>query len=99
MVGAEVLGSYSERAYAAIDAGCDMILVCNNQSAAIDVIESLQREPNPASQLRLIRMHGRKQKMSLQQLHSDANWQKTKNEVLALEIHPELGFGDDGTPT
>jgi len=99
MVGAEVLGSYSERAHAAIDAGCDMILVCNNQSAAIDVIESLQREPNPASQLRLIRMQGRKQKMSLQQLHLDANWQKTKNEVVALEISPELGFGDDGTPT
>ncbi len=42
MAGAEVAGSYAERAEAALNAGCDMALICNNRMAAIEIIDQLQ---------------------------------------------------------
>ena len=98
MKGAAFLGSYTERAQAAIVAGCDMVLVCNNQQAAIKVLDTLDRDISPASQVRLIRMHGRKQKLTLKELQNDLHWQAVSKEIMSLEKAPELGFGDDGVP-
>lgn len=95
MAGAEVLGSYTERAEAAIDAGCDMVLVCNNQKAAIKVLQTLNQRPSPAAQFRLIRMHGRKQEMTLGQLYANAEWKQVSESIRGLDQAPELGFGDD----
>ncbi|MFT5132179.1 MAG: beta-N-acetylhexosaminidase [Gammaproteobacteria bacterium] len=99
MVGAEALGTYTERAQAAIDAGCDMVLVCNNQKAVIEVLDNLHIEINPASQLRLIRMHGRKQKLTLKELQNEPQWKEIAKEILSLEKAPELGLGDDEVRT
>jgi beta-N-acetylhexosaminidase len=99
MAGVEALGGYTERTHAAIAAGCDMVLVCNYQEAAIKVMHTLETDINPASQVRLIRMHGHKQKMSLQELHNDAKWQTVSKEILSFEKVPELGFGDDEIQT
>jgi beta-N-acetylhexosaminidase len=99
MAGAEALGNYTRRAEAAITAGCDMVLICNNQEAAIKVLQTLEIESNPASQLRLVRMHGRKQSMTLPELHKDEQWQTTSEEIMSLEKAPELGFGDDEIQT
>ncbi|MCV2885190.1 beta-N-acetylhexosaminidase [Aestuariibacter sp. AA17] len=41
MQGAAQVGSFAQRAEAALDAGCDMVLVCNDHSAAAEVIDSL----------------------------------------------------------
>ena len=98
MEGAAAFGSYTARARAAIAAGCDMVLVCNNQQAAIKVLETLESEISPASQVRLIRMHGQLQKRTLKELQYDPEWQAVAKEILALEKAPELGFGDDGIP-
>lgn len=59
MAGAEVAGSPAERARRALEAGCDMVLVCNNRPAAVEVIDALGDWCEPASQLRLARLHGR----------------------------------------
>lgn len=50
MAGAAGAGGPAERAEAALEAGCDRVLVCNDRSAAIAVVESLEnsrlvREP------------------------------------------------------
>ncbi|HET8707014.1 MAG TPA: beta-N-acetylhexosaminidase, partial [Pseudomonadales bacterium] len=45
MEGASVAGSFGERAHAAMKAGCDMVLVCNNQPAAKEVLAALQDQP------------------------------------------------------
>ncbi len=58
MGGAEWAGDYPERARVALQAGCDMVLVCNQPQHAIEVIESLTNHNDPAAHLRLARMHG-----------------------------------------
>ncbi len=59
MSGAESVGSYADRAQAALNAGCDVLLVCNNRKGADEVLEALHGYENPATQIRMIRMHGR----------------------------------------
>ena len=86
MAATEVKGGFPLRAQAAIDAGCDMVLVCNNRQAAEQVVESLDDFNNPVAQLRLLRMHGRHER-SRSELHLDPRW---KRAVEALGAYDEL---------
>ena len=95
MAGAGTAGGYPERAAAAMTAGCDMVLVCNNQPAAIQVIESLQIEPHPLAQVRLMRMRAAHDDLSIEALAKDPYWQESSAQIAALETAPELDLGDD----
>lgn len=59
MKGAAIAGSMPERARAALDAGCDMILVCNDSAAADLILDNIDNQDDPVSHLRLARLHGR----------------------------------------
>lgn len=89
MEAAGIAGGYAERANAALQAGCDMVLVCNHTSAAETVLDSLASYSNPASQMRLIRMHGRG-KISHDELIASDKWQSVTNRVQRLEDDPNL---------
>lgn len=89
MEAACVAGGYGERAMAALEAGCDMALVCNHLQGAIEAAEYISGYSNPTSQLRLVRMHGEAM-MDWTQLRSDARWQKISEEVTALNESPEM---------
>ena len=62
MSGAESVGGYPERARLSLEAGCDILLVCNNSVAADEVLDSLKGYNNPTSQLRMVRLHGKPEK-------------------------------------
>ncbi len=53
MEAASVAGGIKERADAALDAGCDMVLVCNNPDAARQLLREWQPQHDPASARRL----------------------------------------------
>ncbi len=59
MLGAVVEGSYADRARLALDAGCDVLLVCNQRSAVLEIVAALAGEQFPETQARIIRMHAR----------------------------------------
>ena len=95
MAGAEVAGSYTERAYTALDAGCDMVLVCNNQAAAGALLDELKVSVDPASQLRLMRMHGSGPGLSYDGLRVNEKRLRIVDEVSGLDVAPELELDDD----
>ncbi|KJG10795.1 beta-hexosaminidase [Photobacterium kishitanii] len=47
MKGADVLGNYSERAVAAQQSGCDMVMLCNNRAGAIQALDGLPQTQVP----------------------------------------------------
>jgi beta-N-acetylhexosaminidase len=80
MEAASVAGDVVDRAKAAIDAGCDMALVCNNTDAAEKVLDKFGSYNEPVSSVRLVRMHGRHQ-LNREKLHKDPQWRKAVNAV------------------
>jgi beta-N-acetylhexosaminidase len=92
MQGASVIGdSYTERASAALAAGCDMVLVCNNRAGALEVLDGLHGYTDPVAHLRLARMHGR-HSITRQQLHQLRKWKDTKMVLEKYQDDPSLAF-------
>ena len=89
MEAAGVAGDFAGRANAALQAGCDMVLVCNHTQAAQQVLHSLEGYSNPASQSRLIRMHGRG-KINQQELVASDRWRAAVKLVESLGDTPNL---------
>lgn len=56
---ATAFGDIVTRATRALSAGCDMLPVCNQRTAVLELLDRLPVEPEPASGLRLVRLHGR----------------------------------------
>jgi len=94
MAGAGVAGDYPDRTRMALHAGCDMVLICNEQQQAIRVLNEFEHQTDPVASARLIRMHGRGN-ISMQQLQSGSEWQQVVQTITALDLTPELNLGDD----
>ena len=75
MEGAASVGDFPERAKRALEAGCDMVLVCNNPAAAAQVLDSLPVTENPKREERLSAMKGRVNTTTLQELQESSQWQ------------------------
>ena len=90
MVGAQAAGGPAERADAALTAGCDMVLACNDRAAAIAILDQLRHAPDPVTQVRLIRLHGRRGQRPRQQLLADPLWQRAVQLVHDYETSPWL---------
>jgi len=91
MAAAAAGGGYAERARSALDAGCDVVLVCNNRPAALEVIASLRDYDDPAAHLRCLRMHGRGG-FERERLHLDPRWQSAIRVVSGLEASDTLSL-------
>ncbi len=79
MEGAAIMGSPAERSQQALNAGCDMILMCNKREAAVEVLDNLEIIDVPeASQLL------KKQNFTYRELQSSAEWRNAVNAVAKL---------------
>ncbi|HEV8259669.1 MAG TPA: beta-N-acetylhexosaminidase [Burkholderiales bacterium] len=92
MEGARVAGSIIERGQAALDAGCDMVLVCNNPLVADELLAGLDRRPSPMSLARLARLHGRAQAPTLTAL------KETEPYTRAVHAIAGVGFSSGELP-
>ncbi len=82
-------GSMARRARLALDAGCDMILVCNDREAAQRAVGALNEYSNPLSLVRLARLHGTGHPLRETLLASD-EWQSINAQFARWSERPEL---------
>ena len=83
MEGARVAGSYACRAEAALAAGCDMALICNNRAGAIEILDKANLNTRAESSQRLQRMRGQAF-MNRHALLADEYWQQTVDSITRL---------------
>ncbi len=89
MEGACSAGDPTARAQAALAAGCDMVLVCNDRAAALHILRGLPQASDPVFHSRLARMHGR-HPIDWSRLHHDLLWKRALAAVQQLAEDPTL---------
>ena len=86
---AAAYGDVVTRARHALAAGCDMLPVCNNRASVLTLLRQLDVEPEPASRLRLVRLHGR-EGVSRQVLEASADWARAQELLARCTAAPDL---------
>ena len=78
---ADYLESIIMRARTALNAGCDMVLVCNNPQGVDALLSQLQWEMSATSLSRLARMHARNNFGSMTKLRENADYVQAVREI------------------
>ena len=84
MEGARVAGGVIERALAALHAGCDMVLACNDTAAADQLLSNLHWPMPAVSLARLAQLHGKPHPASLTRLREDSFYAKAVHQVASI---------------
>ncbi|GLO61782.1 beta-hexosaminidase [Vibrio sp. MACH09] len=71
MDGAGIMGTPAERSQQSLDAGCDMVLMCNNRQSQIDVLDNLVVTTEPQ-----VRHLFKKHAFTLSDLQSSSQWKE-----------------------
>jgi len=90
MGGAAWAGSLSDRARAALAAGCDAVLICQSPEAVPEVLDDLGDARDPVARMRLSRLRGRHKWMRRASLLRDPEWQRRRDRVRE-GLKPESG--------
>jgi len=87
MEGASFAGNYAQRAEAALNAGCDMVLVCNNRAGVVQVMDQANIELDTPARLqsmrRLERMRGQTH-INRSALLDTQRWSEIESEMRAF---------------
>jgi beta-N-acetylhexosaminidase len=89
MAGAAGIGDLAARVERALDAGCDLVLVCNVPDDVPRLLETFRDYVNPASQLRLMRLRGRERR-EWEQVREMPEWRQARRLLAALGARPKL---------
>ncbi len=81
MEGAVVAGTVTQRAMAALQAGCDNVLLCNKPELADELLENMEGSMPAQSLARLARMHGKRKPAIMSRLHEDALFMQAVHNV------------------
>jgi len=87
MEGASVAGGVVARAEAALAAGCDMALLCNQPERADELLHGLDYAMPAVNLVRLVRMHGKPGAGSMVKLREDARYMRALNAIAAIGVH------------
>jgi beta-N-acetylhexosaminidase len=88
---AAAYGDIVTRARQALSAGCDMLPVCNNRASVVTLLDRLDVEPEPASRVRLVRMHG-KDGVARRELTSLPEWKRSRELLARCTAAPTLNL-------
>ncbi len=84
MEGATVAGGIVQRAEAALNAGCDMVLVCNKPESADELLRGLTWDMPATSKARLAQMRGKSHPESLAGLHEQQQLRKALDDISVI---------------
>ncbi|MBX9905280.1 MAG: beta-N-acetylhexosaminidase [Burkholderiales bacterium] len=87
MEGASVAGGVVDRAMAALQAGCDMVLVCNNPQSADELLAGLHYTMPAVALARMARIHGRAHAVDTVKLREDARYVAALHAINGLGAH------------
>ena len=91
MAGAAVGGRGRQRVIRALEAGCDMVLLCNAPAELPKAIEALADYRNPSSARRLLSLRGGDRE-SWDELRSSARWRAARRQLDRLVPAPGPGL-------
>ncbi|HEX5515940.1 MAG TPA: glycoside hydrolase family 3 N-terminal domain-containing protein, partial [Gammaproteobacteria bacterium] len=83
------IGDFPERALAALAAGCDMVLLCNDTDQIGAVLDAVPAAPEPVAALRLARLQGRPTSLDWAALRRSPEWRKAVEAVENIGWQPE----------
>jgi beta-N-acetylhexosaminidase len=86
MAGARFAGDIAGRAEAAFEAGCDMVLVCNDPAAVDALYGSSKHTLSPLALARLARLHGRPAAHSMVRLREDPRYANALHAIAGLGL-------------
>jgi beta-N-acetylhexosaminidase len=86
MEGASVAGGVVERADTALNAGCDLVLVCNNAPAADELLDQLEYSMPAVGLARLARMHGRQHAGNMVKLREDGRYMAALHSIAGIGL-------------
>ncbi|WP_423192174.1 beta-N-acetylhexosaminidase [Cupriavidus sp. H18C2] len=86
MEGASVAGSVTQGARAALDAGCDMVLICNNPDKADQLLTELEASMTKTSQRRIRKLFGRRKPLDWNKLVQEGEYRAALRLLKDLDL-------------
>lgn len=84
MKGAGFMGNFVERSEKAIQAGCDLLLLCNEPEGVVQVLDGLKYQPTQAQKERHLSLMKRKT-VTWRELENSPRYQQAQAELTALQ--------------